>query len=87
MKNQEILELISSISSKYCGNCVYYPCPFSEEPCLSCGKNKKHYNVCITRSSRWLIDDEGGYYKCEHCGKISTDDSLYCPDCGRYMRG
>lgn len=86
MKNDELLTLISSLSSKYCGHCIYYPRPYSEKPCLSCGKTKKHFTVSVIRMSRWVIDDESGCYKCEHCGKISTDDTSFCPDCGRLMR-
>lgn len=37
---------------------------------------------------RWVGQDQwNDCYECSQCGKMNTDNSNFCPNCGAYMRG
>lgn len=47
-------------------------------------------DVVQVRHGRWRFCGSGRWndaYECDNCGKMATDNSNYCPNCGARMDG
>lgn len=80
MNERKLLHIINDISGKRCTACIFSSIPGDVEPCSTCF-NSTNFTVNLTRSSRWLIGEDGEYI-CEQCRYITRNDTKYCPQCG-----
>lgn len=81
-------ETIVSVLETACNILEFYP---SEQQAISDAIKKipkANVHPVVRGRWRWVGQDQwNDCYECSQCGKMNTDNSNFCPNCGADMKG